>query len=82
MHMTKLLVTEQSATKQEKCHLTEWELALRWGMDVCTLRTWRRTGYGPPYRKFGSAVRYWFQDIVDFEEKATRASTSDPAPQH
>jgi hypothetical protein len=60
-------------------HVNEHQVAERLGIDVTTLRTWRRTGCGPSYRKFGkSAVRYWLPDIVAFEEAATRRSTSDP----
>ena len=59
-------------------HLTEYELAARWGMDVTTLRTWRRTGKGPVFRKFGGSIRYAETAVEAFEVAADRASTSDP----
>jgi hypothetical protein len=61
-------------------HLDEHELAARLNISVLTIRGWRRTGTGPRFRKYGSAVRYAVADVEDFEKAASRTSTSDPGP--
>jgi hypothetical protein len=33
------------------------------GLSEKTLSRWRWAGKGPPYRKFGSSVRYAFEDL-------------------
>ena len=36
------------------------------GLSVATLRAWRYRGKGPRYVKFGRAVRYLEEDLLDF----------------
>jgi hypothetical protein len=44
------------------------DLAARWGgMSSKTLANWRSRGQGPPFVKFGSAVRYALTDVVAYE---------------
>lgn len=53
--------------------MTEREVAARLGLSVATLRAWRLKGKGPPFVRFGRAVRYIEQDVDRFVE-ASRAS--------
>lgn len=53
--------------------LTEHEVAARLGLSVATLRAWRLKGKGPPFVRFGRAVRYLEEDVERFVE-ACRAS--------
>jgi predicted DNA-binding transcriptional regulator AlpA len=58
-------------------HLTEAEVAVVTGMKVYTLQNWRNRGQGPPFRKFGSAVRY---DSVELAKWiAAQPSGGEPA---
>jgi predicted site-specific integrase-resolvase len=55
---------------------TDKELAERWNMKVVTLQTWRQHGKPPVFTKFGTAVRYSKEAVLEFEQdsvcKATR----------
>lgn len=51
------------------------ELAERWGLSTKTLDRWRNTGDGPPYLKFGRAVRYRMEDVIEFEQRAVIRKT-------
>lgn len=51
------------------------ELAERWGLSTKTLDRWRNKGDGPPYLKFGSAVRYRMEDVIEFERRAVIRKT-------
>jgi hypothetical protein len=42
--------------------------ANRLGVSVETLRTWRKRGVGPRYRKLGRCVRYSLADLDAFVE--------------
>lgn len=54
-------------------YLNEREVALLTGLALPTLRNHRSMGRGLPYIKFGKAVRYSFQDVVDsFENHKVR----------
>lgn len=55
--------------------LTGRELAERWGLSTKTLDRWRNTGDGPPYLKFGRAVRYRMEDVIEFEQRAVIRKT-------
>ncbi|SDE64614.1 helix-turn-helix transcriptional regulator [Rhodospira trueperi] len=57
-------------------YLTEHEVATRFGLEPKALQNWRQKGGGPPYRKFGSAVRYALSDLIAFEDAALRKNTS------
>lgn len=54
----------------------DW-VAKRLGLSKKTIQSWRDKGGGPPFRKFGSAVRYALSDIEEYEDAARRISTSD-----
>lgn len=43
--------------------LSEREVSEMTGLSVKTLQRWRLLNMGPPYRKFGGAVRYGEADI-------------------
>jgi predicted site-specific integrase-resolvase len=58
--------------------LTESEAARILAVKPATLRRWRWSGDGPPFRRTGACVRYHPDDIKEFIEAATRRSTSDP----
>jgi hypothetical protein len=51
-------------------HLNEREAAKFLGITVEGLRTWRKLGRGPRYRKFGRCVRYKRADLEVFVEAA------------
>ena len=62
-------------------HLTEKEAAAIYGLSVYWFQRKRWAGHGPPYRKFGRAVRYPLDELVHyFEKHPTRTSTSEDAP--
>jgi hypothetical protein len=58
--------------------LTEGEAAELLSVEPTTLRRWRWSGDGPPFRKIGACVRYHPADLDTYIEAATRRSTSDP----
>jgi hypothetical protein len=43
---------------------------------VGTLRNWRWRGTGPPFHKFGAAVRYELGELADYAKATRRTSTS------
>ncbi len=45
-------------------YMNEYAVADLAGMSVATLRRWRLFRAGPPYRKFGSAVRYSRAEVL------------------
>ncbi len=47
---------------------TDKELANRWGLKIITLQSWRQKGLPPVYIKFGSAVRYPYSAIEQYEQ--------------
>jgi hypothetical protein len=49
-------------------------------VSVKTVRNWRITGNGPPFAKFGSAVRYRIAAAREWAIAHERRSTSDPGP--
>jgi len=57
-------------------HLSEAELAERWGISPRTIQRWRRTGQGPPYLKLGGRVVYALADVEDWERAHRRARTA------
>ena len=40
-----------------------------------TLNRWRHEGYGPPFIKLGSLVRYRYQDLTTWIDKCKRKNT-------
>jgi hypothetical protein len=60
----------------EKAYFTEVELALRWDLSPKTLQRWRTDGRGPHFLKFSKCVRYPIDEIMVFENKSMRDSTS------
>ena len=46
--------------------LSEREVAELTNLSVKTLQRWRLLSMGPPYRKFGGAVRYNEGDVMDW----------------
>jgi hypothetical protein len=47
------------------------------GLVPRRMQYWRQTGDGPPYFKFGSAVRYRISDLLAWADAQRRRSTSD-----
>lgn len=56
--------------------LTETQAAERLSMSVKYLQKCRYSGGGPPYAKFGSAVRYSIADLETFERASLQDNTS------
>lgn len=50
-------------------HLTQAELADRFGVPVKTLAAWRYQNKGPAYLKLGGAVRYRVEDVEAYENE-------------
>lgn len=48
-------------------YLTEKQLAARLNLTQRILQKWRLEGAGPPYHKFGKAVRYALADVEAYE---------------
>jgi excisionase family DNA binding protein len=44
-------------------YITDREVARRLGLAVATLRGWRSAGEGPPFYRFGRAVRYRLDEV-------------------
>lgn len=50
------------------------DVAARFKIDQSTLRTWRKTGGGPRYVKFGRLVRYRRSDVEAWERQQEATS--------
>lgn len=61
-------------------HLTEQQLALRWGVSVKKLQADRLKGGGIPFIRLGRAVRYRYADVMAWEEQHRLTSTSGTLP--
>ena len=46
--------------------LSEREVSEMIGLSVKTLQRWRMFNQGPPFKKFGGAVRYSESDVSDW----------------
>jgi hypothetical protein len=58
-------------------HLVEpEELAARWKMTPLTLAQWRWKKKGPNYLRMGRYTFYRYEDIIAYEEKQSRQSTT------
>jgi predicted site-specific integrase-resolvase len=57
-------------------HLTQHEVAERWGISTGTLERWRCGGIGPVWLKLGGQVRYRTQDVLAYEEECLRRDTA------
>lgn len=65
----------------EHTFLTPQELAdLLPGIPLSRLGSWRRTGDGPKYLKFGRTVVYKLSDVDAWMEAQTHRSTGDTLP--
>jgi predicted DNA-binding transcriptional regulator AlpA len=67
----------------QQAALTETQVAERLGLSVATLRAWRFRKIGPPFVRFGRAVRYIAQDIDGYVEASridTEAASSSDGP--
>ena len=59
----------------DKVYYTDKELAERWNLKLVTLQTWRQKGKPPVFTKFGTAVRYSKEAVLDFEQENVCSST-------
>ncbi len=50
-------------------HLTEKELAKRWGFTPKTIQKWRWKGLAPDHIKIHGRIRYTKQAVEDFENQ-------------
>jgi predicted DNA-binding transcriptional regulator AlpA len=55
-----------AATKAPAAFLTERAVSDLTGLSVSTFRRWRLLKTGPPYKKFGSAVRYPHAELMSW----------------
>lgn len=60
--------------------LTQRQAAELFGVTIRTLERMRTDGDGPPYVKFGHAVRYDPTEVERWLAGRRRTSTSDPGP--
>ena len=51
-------------------HLSERQLARRWGTSQRTLQRWRSEHYGPAFMRIGGSIRYRLEDILNYEARA------------
>ncbi len=58
-------------------HLSQSEVARRFGMCTGTLERWRRLGTGPRFLKLQSKVMYRLSDVESYEQECLRKSTSE-----
>jgi hypothetical protein len=56
-------------SNQQQLYFSEKSLAKRWDISYRTLQKWRWQGIGPPYIKIGGHVRYFLENIKNFEEE-------------
>ncbi|WP_411197624.1 helix-turn-helix domain-containing protein [Sphingomonas sp. C3-2] len=59
-----------------KAYLTEREVSERLNVSIKWLQKTRWAGGGIPFAKFGSNVRYPVTEVMAFEQRSLRASTS------
>jgi hypothetical protein len=57
--------------------LNEKQLAARWDVSVRTLQAARVNGSGVPFVRIGRSVRYRMEDVLAYEQRRLRTSTSD-----
>lgn len=57
-------------------HLTQHQLARRWGLSPRTLERWRWIGTGPAFLKIGGRVAYRVEDIEAWETQRLRTRTT------
>lgn len=67
----------ESLSPTDRRVLNEHELGQRWGVSPKTLQRWRSEGRGPRYLKLSKRVSYPLDAILDFEQSALHASTSE-----
>ena len=68
-------VTHRYCNLMDRIHpLTEKETAHIIGVTSSCLRVWRKRRQGPPYFRFGKAIRYSASDVANF----VQASRLDP----
>ena len=72
-----LPIAQHSGDDRFQQYYNEKWVAARLGISTKTLQSWRDKGCGPPFHKFGTAVRYSLHDIETFERAAVRYSTAD-----
>ncbi len=60
-------------------HLSQKELAQRWGVQTCTLERWRQQGLGPLFLKINSKVMYRLSDVERYEQARCFQGTGQPA---
>lgn len=48
-------------------HLSERDLARRWGLSIRTLQRWRKAKTGPAFLRLGSRIAYRLSDVESFE---------------
>jgi hypothetical protein len=66
----------------ERCFLTEAELADRWRLSLKTIARWRSQGTGPIYARFGKTIRYPMTGpggILQYEKSILASSTTQRA---
>ena len=67
-----------SKPKAPAAFLTERAVADLTGLSVATIRRWRLFKQGPPYKKFGAAVRYPHAELMSWLD--AQGSKCDPTP--
>jgi hypothetical protein len=56
--------------------LTSRDLSQRWNLSIRTIEKWRYVDFGPPFLKFGKAIRYRIEDIIEFEQRALKKESA------
>ena len=57
-------------------HLTDVQLAARWGRTPGSLRNARVAGNGCPFIRIGRSIRYRLTDVLAYEEANKATSTT------
>ncbi|WP_211232363.1 helix-turn-helix transcriptional regulator [Pseudomonas cremoricolorata] len=73
------VATESAQQKKALQPLRPHELVERWNgaVSVRTLANWRSQGTGPKFVKLGGRIVYRLEDVIEWEMKHTKISTSD-----
>jgi len=66
------VTASQKQPKEFETGLTERDAAAYFGCSLELVRTWRKRGVGPRYRKVGSLVRYELRDLREHWDSLPR----------
>ena len=70
--------SEPAAASQPVRHVSQKELAHRWGLSPRTLERWRWLKRGPVFLRLGGRIVYRLQDIESYEAAQLASPATEP----